>query len=198
MNQPGGHICPRCGAGGARRAQRQSLIESWVLARSHKRPYRCRECRHRFFDHSRHAARRTGSSGTDDRHREPGPQPTVRLVLDLLLTRPAVWIAAIPATGAAIVAGQRISFLLAPVSAVAAALVAVGLIALYDLLRIGRHGIWRQPRNQRVAALKASLVAVLVTSSISGLILVVFGAFLWLFEPFQSYQPPISGGPAGG
>ena len=109
-----------------------------------------------------------------------------------------MWFAAIPATGAAIVTANRISFLLAPVSAFAAALVGVGFITLYDVLRIGRHGIWRQPRKQRAAALKASLVAVLVTSSIGGLILVVFGTVLWLFEPFQSYQPPINAGPAGG
>ena len=44
------HRCPRCGSGAVDRAGRTGTLERLYLSFASQRPYRCRECEHRFYD----------------------------------------------------------------------------------------------------------------------------------------------------
>jgi ribosomal protein L37AE/L43A len=44
------HLCPSCGSGAVDRTQRHGALERLYLTLANQRPYRCRECDHRFYD----------------------------------------------------------------------------------------------------------------------------------------------------
>ena len=44
------HRCPGCGSSAVERAEREGALERLYLSLASQRPYRCRECEHRFYD----------------------------------------------------------------------------------------------------------------------------------------------------
>jgi len=56
---PSGRICPSCKGKRVHRSHRKGLLERVLLPLIGRRPYRCRDCGHRFyawrFGHGRHA-----------------------------------------------------------------------------------------------------------------------------------------------